>query len=384
MPTTLFAEPPPSPPLSLKPAVAFFRSQGQTGPHDHDAASKAKVAESLARLLELEFAGDFDPLQQAGVPVYLVPSDTLESLDEASRLGVRGPDDLFGGVVPHPFVATKVIAHALLRPDSPAPAGWSAECAEQMRAAVLPGYSVFSVDDARAAAIRMLQHGSVRLKDPAGVGGVGQWVVNHVDEMDEHLARLGAERVARHGLVLERNLREVVTYSVGHVQVGGLRASYHGTQRLTRNHHGHEVYGGSDLVVSRGGLDDLLRSDLAPDVREAVERAMVFHRVATSSFPGVVATRCNYDVARGVDDQGRSQCGVLEQSWRIGGASGAEAAALHALKADASLRRVRASTREVYADEVALPPGAWLLYDGPDRQGGRLVKFAEVTPDVDT
>jgi len=124
------------------------------------------------------------------------------------------------------------------------------------------------------------------------------------------------------------------THSVGQVQVGHLMASYFGTQRLTINHRGHDVYGGSTLVVSRGAFADLLRLDLQADVRTAVEQALVYHGAATTSFSGLFASRCNYDVAQGVDDSGRCHSGVLEQSWRIGGASGAEAAALHALRDD--------------------------------------------------
>jgi hypothetical protein len=371
------------PPRGLRPVVAFYRNNGQSGPLDHDASSKAKVAESLAGVLGLDFAGEFDPSMPAGSPVYLVPSDTLPSMAAARRLGVHRVEDLFGGVVPAAFVATKVVSHPLVQPDATAPPGWSTLCAERIRDAALPGYSVFSAPDAREAAARLLRGGSLRVKDPAGVGGIGQWVVKDAAELDEHLDRVGAEALSRHGLVLERNLREVVTYSVGQVHVGPYRASYYGTQGLTNNHQGHEVYGGSSLVVSRGSFDDLLGQPLEPEVRKAVEQALAFHRAVMEGYPDLIASRCNYDVAYGVDDHGQAHGGVLEQSWRIGGASGAEAAALHAFAADSSLQRVRASTCEIYADQVQLPAGAWLLYDGPDRQGGRLVKFAQVTTDVD-
>jgi hypothetical protein len=290
---------------------------------------------------------------------------------------------LFGGVVPAAFVATKVVSHPLVRPDAAAPPGWSTLCSERVRDSALPGYSVFNAADAREAAARLLRGGSVRVKDPAGVGGVGQWVVREAAELDEHLTNVGEDALGRHGLVLERNLHDVVTYSVGQVQVGPHRASYYGTQGLTKNHQGHDVYGGSSLVVSRGGFDELLRADLEPQVRQAVEQSLAFHRAIMEGYPDLFASRCNYDVAYGVDDHGQTHGGVLEQSWRIGGASGAEAAALHAFAADPSLQRVRASTCEIYADQVQLPAGAWLLYDGPDRQGGRLVKFAQVTTDVD-
>jgi hypothetical protein len=285
--------------------------------------------------------------------------------------------------VPQPFVATKVISHLLVDPFAAAPPGWSAAYGARVRDAVLLGYSVFSADDARIAATRLFEGGGVRLKDPAGVGGVGQWVIENLDDLEMRLAEFGHDNLALHGLVLERNLREVVTLSVGQVTVGHHVASYYGTQGLTLNHHGHEVYGGSQLHVCRGGFEELLKEKLEPNVRTAVEQALVFHRSAFECFPGFFASRCNYDVAQGLDDEGRSLSGVLEQSWRIGGASGAEAAALHAFAANPTLRRVRASTTEVYADEVKLPRGAWLLYDGPDTHGGRLVKYAQVRPDVD-
>lgn len=384
MPTVVLAAASRGPAAALAPQVAFYRRGGRTGPHDHDAAAKARVAQSIAELLGWDFVGELEPARRSGRRIYLVPTDTLPTFADARRLGVRGPGDLFGGVVPQPFVATKLISHPLVRPGSPAPRGWSAACGERMKSAVLPGYSVFTSGDARIAAQRLLQHGAIRLKDPAGVGGVGQWVVRRLDELEPHLERFGVERLARHGLVLERNLQDVTTYSVGCVEVGGLRAAYYGTQNLTPNRQGHEVYGGSRLVVSRGGLEDLLCAALEPGAHRAVERALVFHRTAMGCFKGLIASRCNYDVAQGIADDGQPCCGVLEQSWRIGGASGAEAAALHAFRADAALARVSASTCERYGDDVRPPPGAWVLYDGPDSHGGRLVKYVEVKRDVDT
>jgi hypothetical protein len=89
-------------------------------------------------------------------------------------------------------------------------------------------------------------------------------------------------------------------------------------------------------------------------------------------------SRSNYDVAQGVDGDGVWRSGVLEQSWRIGGASGAEVLALRAFGDDPGLRWVEASTYELYADDVALPPGAEVHFDGSDRDVGRLVKYAVV------
>ena len=56
------------------------------------------------------------------MPIYFVPSDTLDS-EVTARAGIRRESDLFGGVVPHPFVATKTITHPLLDMPSCVPIG---------------------------------------------------------------------------------------------------------------------------------------------------------------------------------------------------------------------------------------------------------------------
>jgi hypothetical protein len=69
------------------------------------------------------------------------------------------------------------------------------------------------------------------------------------------------------------------------------------------------VYGGSDLLIVRGDYDDLLGLDLAPGVRLAVVQARVYEAAATEEFPELVASRRNYDVARGIDAGGRRSRG---------------------------------------------------------------------------
>jgi hypothetical protein len=70
---------------------------------------------------------------------------------------------------------------------------------------------------------------------------------------------------------------------------------------------------------------------------------------------------------------------VLEQSWRIGGASGAEVAALEAFRADPGLRAVRASTVEIYG-EAEPPPNATVYFQGVDERDGPMTKYARTEP----
>jgi hypothetical protein len=68
---------------------------------------------------------------------------------------------------------------------------------------------------------------------------------------------------------------------------------------------------------------------------------------------------------------------VLEQSWRIGGASAAEIAALEAFRADPRLRSVRAASIELYGDSQ-VPPDAVVHFRGVDDCIGPITKYSQV------
>ena len=112
-------------------------------------------------------------------------------------------------------------------------------------------------------------------------------------------------------------------------------------------------------------------------------QARTYDDAASQCFPGFYASRRNYDVAQGRDAAGRPRSGVLEQSWRAGGASGAEIGALEGFDKDSSLRVVRAATREVYGDEPTLPSDATVYFSGTDPSVGPLTKYAWVEPYAD-
>ena len=76
---------------------------------------------------------------------------------------------------------------------------------------------------------------------------------------------------------------------------------------------------------------------------------------------------------------------MLEQSWRIGGASGAEVAALEAFRDDPALQTVRASTTEVLRRRRPAARRAPRVYfAGVDEHLGPITKYAEVHRDGDS
>ncbi len=360
--------------------VVVYRCKPATQPHGHERVSQSALARRLAAIKGYEFGGEFDPGTRYQMPLYFIPSDTIATLGLAGQLGILGEHDLFGGVVPFPFVATKVITHPLAHPEARAPAGWSPHFAQRTQQVVLPGFSVFTADDARAALAALLPSGTVRLKKASGIGGAGQTVIASADMLETMLASPDAHQWLPDGVVLERNLTDVATHSVGQVRVDNLLATYCGIQHTTRNHHGEEVYGGSQLTVVRGDFNALLELALDDATRTAIAQARAYHAAALSTFPGMLASRCNYDVAQGTDEAGQWHSGVLEQSWRIGGASGAEIVALDAFLDDPALAVVCASTTEIYQADPVLPPGALVYCQQVDERVGPITKYAQIEP----
>jgi hypothetical protein len=348
---------------------------------DHERATRRNFAERLAALKGLDFAGEHDPSGIYLRPLYVVPSDTLASAGIARSLGIASLHDLFGGVVPHAFVATKAITHGIAGREAARPEGWSPSFAGRVSQSVLRGFSSFSHEDARWAGRRLLEAGPVRVKPVRATGGRGQRVAVSADALDECLAEMDEAEIGEHGVVLEENLDRPATFSVGQVTVGHSTVSYHGRQRLTRDNAGAEVYGGSDLTLVRGGFDMLLASTgLPPDLRLAIDQAMRYHQAVIDCYPGFFASRVNYDVAQGVGARCAWRSGVLEQSWRLGGASGAELVALEHFGAEPACWCVQASTHEEYGEGVLAPPGAIVHYQGTDSRVGPLTKYALLTP----
>jgi hypothetical protein len=358
--------------------LVLYACRSGCNPAGHEYVSQQALARKLARLLALEFGGEFDPAKHAATSPYFVPTETLESVDFARSLGIHSNQHLFGGVVPHPFVATKVITHPLIAEDAQAPAGWTHEFGKRVAEVVLPGYSTFAPEDAKYAANNLLAQGVVRMKKASSKGGCDQMVIHDAASLEAALSSVEAVDWADGGVVFERNLNHASTHGIGQVQVGSLLASYCGMQTTTRDHSGREVYGGSHLTVVRGGFDALLELDLTAGTRIAVAQARTYHAAALASFPGMFASRCNYDVVQGYDDQQQWRSGVLEQSWRIGGASGAEIAALEAFQTSPSLEVVRASTTELYQDNPVLPDDAMVYCQQIDPVTGPIVKYARI------
>jgi hypothetical protein len=349
---------------------------------EHERATLLGFAQQLAALRGEQADGFYDPARPYGGHVYFVPSSTL-SAGDAQALGIHGIGDLFGGVVPHAFIGTKAISHPLVHPAAACVPGWNNDLAARLGDSVLAGYVAFDRDDALQAGRRLLARGPVRLKAVRASGGRGQSVARDAAELQRIVGAVDGSEVTAHGLVLEEHMEQVRTFSVGQVRVAELTATYWGTQRLTRNNAGEEVFGGSDLHVVRGGFDALLALPLAEEIRHAVDQAQRYDAAVHACYPGFFASRSNYDILLGQDATGAWRSAVLEQSWRAGGATGPELAALELLQREPQRTQADASCFEVYGEGAEPPPQAKVYFRGVDSTLGPMMKYTVVQPDVD-
>ncbi|MBP3983404.1 DUF3182 family protein [Pseudoxanthomonas helianthi] len=334
----------------------------------HEIVTLRFAAARLAALLGLEY-DDAQAGAGEGDATYYLPMFTL-TREEADARGIVMESQLWGGIVPHGFVATKLVSHPPWGRPEAMPEGWKHIAGIEKY--TLPGYSVFARDDAWQAGKALLQDGAVRLKWPFARGGGGQAMVRDQHELSAWLDAAN-DSLFPGGLVVERHLESAKTYSVGSSSLPGYDIAYWGEQHNVLDPSGSEVYGGSALTVVRGSFPSALAA--GSDVVRAIVAANAYDRLVRGAY-GVVASRRNYDVIVGVDARGDRHLGVLEQSWRFGGASMAEVFALEWFSRNPGSNSVAAETGESYGDEP-LPEGA-VLYCHGDAESPR--KYARIIP----
>jgi hypothetical protein len=364
-------------PSKAKGTVIAFSAPGCEPLYAHEQEAMAAVARTIATLKGFAFQQGLGNSSGNSGGLYFVPDDSLLAPD-AARLGINGPQDLFGGVVPWRFAMTKAITHELVDGMAKRPKEWSTGFGRTVSAAVLPGYTVFSRHDAVRAAQRLLRLGPARLKPPLSSRGQDQHVGRTVADVERLLGRYRTPDLEECGLVLEADLRDIVTLSVGRTEIDEIMVAYYGTQRTAIDNAGQSVYGGSELTVVRGGWEALEALELPRALALATVQARTYD-AAMADYPGFFASRRNYDIGQGVDSSGIWRSGVLEASWRIGGSSTAELAAINVMKQDPDIQLVRASALKEFGNSSRVPVNADVHFQGEDPDEGLITRYTVIT-----
>ena len=157
----------------------------------HEAATQTDVARRIANIQGFGFAGAYDAHRTYEGRLFFVPDDVLLDV-QARQLGITSDDDLFGGVVPYDFVKTKAIARGLIRPGAARPLGWSTAFSARTRDVVLPGYTVFSREDA----LKLMRNEAGRTFDPT----ILAVFLGMIDLFDSQIAEVGSRAVSVRGV----------------------------------------------------------------------------------------------------------------------------------------------------------------------------------------
>jgi hypothetical protein len=127
----------------------------------------------------------------------------------------------------------------------------------------------------------------------------------------------------------------------------------------------------------RGTLDQLLQLEVPEHIHLAIKQAIIYDR-ARCHYPDPLASRRNYDIGQGHDHKGNFYSGVLEHSWRIGGATGAELYAFEYFRKDVTITCVEASTHCVFGQHTDPPSQARIQFDGSDSDFGPMKVYTVV------
>lgn len=321
---------------------------------------------AVARIIAEITSGALNETGIARPGAFVIPDRPLLR-SEAEPLGIQEEGDLFGGVVDVKLHHDKAILHPLVGSDSEKPAYYSRKFSDEARPFVLPGYTVFSSADALKAYTLLRREGlQVRLKDPSAEGGNGQRTVDSLEGMQRILTGISPKEIKEDGLVLEHNILTPDTLSIGQIYMDGSYFSYFGHQHTVLLD-GEPTYGGTTLTMHYGTLGELSAQLKDGNVRTAVDQARGVHGAYSHYDP--IVSRLNFDVVQGWDVNGVFYSGVVDQSFRIGGASPAEVVAIRELQHDPSLKRVTTRVDIQWHPEPALLSSDKIIFfDHPTRR----------------
>jgi hypothetical protein len=361
--------------------VVTYMTNRSRAPAGHDSVGRRAVAERLAETLGAHYRRRLTTRRALPGTPYFVPDDALTHA-RASRSGIASADDLFGGVVPHAFVATKAITHGVRDPDARAPDGWSHAFNARVEGAVLRGLprSRATTRWPRCASSSTRRRAASSAAT-ASAAGASRWS-RSVDEAAQVLDAIDDATLADTGIVVEENLRDVTTYSVGLVAAGGMTLSYCGTQRTVRNGMGHDVYGGSTLACVRGGFEALSTLDLPDDARKAVALRAGTTRPRSRRTDGCSRRAATTTSRRARPRTARraSACSSSRGAWAARAAP--RCRALEAFSADPGCASVRASTVETYRAHPRIPTMRSSI-SAASTCTARAGKYATLTTDAD-
>ncbi len=279
-------------------------------------ARNGHIGVDISSILGIPFRG-LSTEQIVGPNHYVVTSKTMTKQDALNRFGINSTSDFYGLAVNDINEVGKAILHPA--PGEITPQFYNPRFADRARHLVLPGFACFSTSDAQSAFAHYEGNGfGLRFKVANESDGNGQFKVDDASHL-QHLLEEQRQALTE-GIVLEANLHDPTTISVGYAQLGDQRYSFIAHQKNTPpNAEGQSKYLGAKVTAVRGSMEIFLSDqDMTLNDRLAVLKAVEFNRLYQQTFHPI-ASRLSYDVVLGLDDHGDILSGITDITGRVGG-----------------------------------------------------------------
>lgn len=252
-----------------------------------------------------------------GENVYYVPPVT-QARDNANKSYIEHVDDFYGLLVENIGHVHKAILHTTT--SQSVPSFYSHHFACSVSELVVPGLTVFTKEEALFAHKIMQNRAGkeVRLKYPDKSDGRDQFSIVNREHLAGILGSVDEREVVEKGLVLETNVRDVETVSVGYCVLGDQTYSFIALQKNDiAPEDGRDRYVGALVRVVKGNVSSLRSVAKNSKEEKAIEACVKFD--AQYSYFEPVASRISYDYLHGYDDKGNLMSGVTDITGRLGG-----------------------------------------------------------------
>lgn len=300
--------------------------------HDFVLERNNNINKKIGSIIGAESQIEFDSIEEnIKRKVYYVLSKPID-FEVAYLLGIKSKDDFFGGVFEDKRQAAKHMLHVGVGTDYPN--YYSLEFAENVNDYVLPGFTVFSLEEAYIAyqRLRDLGYNSIRLKNPCCSDSQGQKTIGEVSEVDLFVQESIGD--LSEGMVMECALDDPNNLSVGCFELNGDTYCYVGFQSEVV-YQGRRCYGGTDMYVTKNNFDILKNvfetRSVPVDFRDIIEGFNVLRH--SYNQIGAMITRFNIDYLYGFVD-GVLKSGFVDPSFRVGGATPGEIESVELLDRD--------------------------------------------------
>jgi len=213
--------------------------------------------------------------------------------------------------------------------------GYSCDFAEQVKNnnLVLPGYTIFNTDNFLNAYNKLAREGNnkIRVKRPNESDMQGQETLENLEEAKLYLTnKTNIKNIQQEGIVLEIEVEEPSTISIGHINIAGTELITISEQKDTKDLQGNTVFGGGIVhIMHPNSIENFIKKQPKDKKAQYIDAYNKAHRMyQLLGNLSAVCSKFSLDILQGKDSRGNNVSGIIDISSRVSGTTPAEVLAL--------------------------------------------------------